>query len=528
MNRGRFFLGVMRDYPCPSSILRKGRALFAAFGGAVSVLCALGAPASSATAAPPPPRPNVLIILIDDCPFNFIGVAQPSHVRTPNLERLAARGTWFARGYNDAPICCASRTALLTGVHATRSGVYYNNHAYRRTDTFISRVTTLPALFRQNGYLTAGYGKIPHNAFVKDDLPDYTPGYYRYLDNPADVTHPEAELDRHIIPGSRHAVPSPATDNWAWGILPDDWDRDDPAKLQQDTEQANRAIALLRAKHDQPFFMICGFYRPHGPWTVPQRYYDRFPLESIELPPGYKAGDLEDLPKPGRWIATNRREHAAVVASGMWKKCIQAISASTAYIDEQIGRVLDALEQSPHDANTIVVFAGDNGFHTGEKDHWLKFALWEQTCRVPFAISVPGQPRQTSRTPASLLDIYPTLVSLCGLASPTTHTLDGIDLSPVISGRRRDRGQPVLSTYGRGNHSLRNDRYRYIRYRNGDEEFYDEDADPHEWTNLAADSRHAAAKAALARSLPSIEAADIAKPLPALKHATWEDEAFEK
>jgi arylsulfatase A-like enzyme len=309
-------------------------------------------------------------------------------------------------------------------------------------------------------------------------------------------------------------------------VLPDDWDRDDPAKLQQDTEQANRTIAILRKKHDRPFFMVCGFYRPHGPWTVAKRYYRNFPLESIELPAGYRADDLEDIPKPGRWIATNRREHAAVVAAGMWKKAIQALSASTAYIDEQIGRVLDALDDGPNRGNTIVIFADDNGFHTGEKDHWLKFALWEQTCRVPFAIAVPGMPVQRSNTPVSLVDIYPTLISLCGLAAPETHALDGANLTEIIAGRKTERGEPVLSTYGRGNHSLRNDRFRYIRYRNGDEELYDERNDPFEWVNLARDPLYAPAKAELAKWLPKIEAPDIAPPGPVLTTATWGDDAF--
>jgi arylsulfatase A-like enzyme len=321
-------------------------------------------------------------------------------------------------------------------------------------------------------------------------------------------------------------VPGPSTQNWAWGVLPDDWDRDDPAKLQQDTEQANRTIAVLREKHDQPFFMVCGFYRPHGPWTVPQRYYRDFPLDSIELPAGYRVDDLSDLPKPGRWIATNRREHAAAVAAGMWKSAIQSLAASTAYVDEQIGRVLDALEQGPNHRNTIVIFAGDNGFHTGEKDHWLKFALWEQTCRVPLAIAVPGLPAQQRDTPVSLLDLYPTLIDLCGLSVPETHTLDGSNLAGLLAGRQQARGTPVLSTYGRGNHSLRNDRYRYIRYRNGDEEFYDETSDPHEWTNLARDPRYAAAKAELAQWLPKEEAEDIAPPGPVMTTATWGDDAF--
>ena len=490
------------------------------------ILASPGVAAEGASAR----KPNVLIIFIDDHPFNFTDVHQKSPVHTPNLQRLADRGTWFSRAYNDAPICCASRTAFFTGVHATRSGVYYNNHAYRRATGFISKVTTLPGLFLRNGYLTAGYGKIGHNSFLADDVGDYSPGYYKYMNNPADVSHPETELQTHIIPGSLQVIPGPATANWTWGILPDDWDRDDPKKLQQDTEQANRAIEVLRADHNQPFFMICGLYRPHGPWTVAKRYYDRFPVDSIDIPAGFRADDLEDLPKPGRWIATNRGEHAAVVNSGMWKKTLQAIYASTAYADEQIGRILDALEKSKHNDNTIVVLADDNGFHTGEKNHWLKFALWEQTCRVVFSMSVPGMKPQQSLAPVSLVDIYPTLIHLCGLPPPE-HSLDGLDLTPILSGASKSRGQPVLSTYGRGNHSLRNDSYRYIRYRNGKEEFYDEQADPYEWLNLANDPRYSQQKADLAKWLPAVEAPDIegpgiTPPGPALTHAVWEDEAF--
>jgi arylsulfatase A-like enzyme len=479
-------------------------------------------------ASSPPQKPNVLIILIDDHPFNFTDVYQKSAVHTPNFQRIADRGTWFSRGYNDAPICCASRTAMLTGVHTTRSGVYYNNLAYRRATNFIANVTTLPGLFLKNGYLTIGYGKIAHNSYLADDIGDYTPGYYKYLNNPNDVTWPENRLIKQIIPGSLQVIPGPATENWTWGVLPDDRDKNDPKKFQQDTEQANRAIQVLQQTHDKPFFMICGLYRPHGPWTVAKRYYDKFPLEKIEIPKGYRADDLEDLPKPGRWIATNRREHRDVVAAGLWKKTIQAIYASTAYADEQIGRILDALENSRYNSNTIVIFADDNGFHTGEKDHWLKFALWEQTCRVVFGISVPGMRKQQSLTPVSLVDVYPTLLSLCHLQPPQTHTLDGIDLTPILSGERKNRGEPVLSTYGCGNHSLRNDRYRYIRYRNGAEEFYDEKQDPYEWNNVARDPKFAKAKADLAKWLPKIETPEWPKPPPALKHATWEDEAFKE
>lgn len=485
-------------------------------------------PGVMALAAPSSPaRPNVLVIFIDDHPYTLASVDRPSPVPTPNIQRLAARGTWFSNGYCDAPSCGPSRTAFLTGVRSSRSGVYYNGQSYRRNKEFISKVTTLPGQFLKNGYLTVGYGKVAHNSFLMDDIGDYSPGYYKWMDNPQDVTHTNKDLLKYIIPGTRRTIPGKSSPTWDWGMLPDDWDRDDPAKIQQDTQQANRTIEVLRTAHDRPFFMVCGFYRPHIPWSVPKRYFDRFPLDSIQLPEGYKEDDLEDLPKPGRWIATNRGEHAEIVAAGMWKKCLQGIYASTAYVDEQIGRILDALEKSDYNKNTIVVFAADNGFHVGEKNHWLKFALWEQTSRVVFAVSVPGMPVQKSKSPVSLLDVYPTLMTLCGLPAPETHTFDGVDLTKLLAGKVKDRGQPVLTTYGRGNHSLRDDRYRYIRYRNGQEEFYDEQKDPYEWQNLANDPKYAKAKAALAKWLPATDAQDVYpnKGSP-LKDASWSDEAF--
>jgi arylsulfatase A-like enzyme len=313
-------------------------------------------------------------------------------------------------------------------------------------------------------------------------------------------------LRKRIIPGSEQVMWSPS---WSWGVLPDDWDRDDPQKLQQDTEQANRTIALLRQQHDRPFSITCGFWRPHVSWTVPKRYFDRFPLESISLPPGYRTGDLDDLPHAARWLATHRGEHAYVTKHDLWKKCLQAYFASIAYIDEQIGRVLDALEASPHRDNTIVVFASDNGFHTGEKDHWSKFYLSELACRVVFSIAVPGLKAQVSAMPVGLIDLYPTLVRLCGLPAPATHTLDGFDLTPLLRGESTERGAPVLSTFGQGNHSLRDARFRYTRLRNGAEELYDHARDPHEWHNLAADPKFAAERARLSRALPAVNAPEV-------------------
>jgi arylsulfatase A-like enzyme len=488
---------------------------------------ALGPIVDAATEAPQSKRPyNVLFVMIDDHGPGLHSVLNSkSPVPTPNMERLASRGTWFTHGYVDSPACCPSRTALLTGVHATNSGVYYNSQAYRRTERPIGKVQTLPGTFLRSGYLTAGYGKIAHNRFLQDDTGDYTPGYYKMFNRAADVQHTQSDLMKQIIPGSRVEMWS---EGWSWGVLPDEWDRDDPEKIQQDTEMANRTSSVLQQKHDKPFYVTCGFWKPHVQWTVAKRYVDRFPLESITIPEGYRGDDLEDLPKPARWLATHRGEHDFIVKNGMWKKCLQAYYASISYVDEQIGRVLDALEQGPNADNTIVVFAADNGWHTGEKNHWSKFYLSELACQVVFAISVPGGKPQVCETPVSLLDIYPTLLAQCGLDAPETHKLDGVDLSAILAGRTADRGAPVLSTYGQGCHSIRDARFRYTRYRNGDEELYDHENDPHEWTNLASNPAFAAVKGRLHAHLPDTNAEPIELARGQERDINaWEDEAFQ-
>jgi arylsulfatase A-like enzyme len=462
---------------------------------------------SGQTPASAPARPNVLLILIDDHAAQLHSAPGGNgRVRTPNLERLAARGTWFTQAYADSPACCPSRTALLTGVHTTRSGVYYNSQAYRRTSTWITQAQTLPATFLRAGYLTAGFGKIGHNKFLEDDVPDYTPGYYRWFDNPEHVRHTEKDLLAFTRPGSVTKMWSSA---WTWGILPDDWDRDDPAKFQQDTEQAVRAADLLRQKQDRPFFLACGFWRPHLTWNVPQRYFDLHPLDRIELPEGFTARDLDDVPGAARWLATHRGEHAWITERMLWKRCLQGYYAAISYADDQVGRVLDALEAGPNRDNTIVVFASDNGWHTGEKEHWTKFYLSEQACRVVFSIAVPGGKPGVVATPVGLIDLYPTLLGLCDLPAPATHTLDGIDLSGLIRGTTTGREKPVLSTFGRACHSLRSEQYRYTRYRDGTEELYDHTVDPHEFRNLADEPAHRTALAQMRGFLPRIEAAEV-------------------
>jgi arylsulfatase A-like enzyme len=467
---------------------------------------------------------NVLLITCDGLSPDLPGAPGTGLPEMPHLQRLFARSHRFSRAYCDSPGCCPSRTALLTGVHAARSGVYYNSHSFRHADSWIAKASILPEQFRQHGYLTAGYGFIAHHRGLDEDRV-YSPGRYRIFDQRGSVRWTEAELLKQIIPAT---LTQTWSRNWDWGVLPDDWDRDDPEKQQQDTEFANHTIDLVSRRHDHPFFATCGFWRPHVGWMVPQRYYDLFPLEKVVLPVGYRADDLDDVPGPGRWIATHRGEHEYIVQHGLWKRALQAYYAAAAYLDDQIGRVLRALDHGPNRDRTVVVFTTDHGWHNGEKNHWSKFVLWEQACRVQLSMAIPGIEPQVCTTPVSLVDLYPTLTSLCGVASPATHALDGVDLTPLLSGTSRSRGAPVLNTYGRGNHAIRDERFRYIRYCNGAEELYDHDADPHEWHNLAGDPAHRETKRALGRYLPLNDAPEIryASGSPRVDGNGWKDEAF--
>lgn len=457
-------------------------------------------------------RPNILLILIDDHGANMTSVLNESPARTPNMERLAARGSWFQKAYSGAPSCAPSRASFLTGIHPSRSGVYYNSQAYRRTTAAISRADTLQRHFLNHGYLTVGYGKINHTAYQDDNIADFR--NFRGHSVGKYVTYNDVALVRYVIPETLRKFSRPDHASTVFGALPDDWDRDDPKKLQQDTEQANRAIEFLNERHDGPFFLTCGFWRPHVNNIVPKRYYDLYPLESIKMPASYRADDLDDVANPHRWVVSRLTEDGADMTDALRREFLRSFYAATSYVDEQLGRVLDALEQSFYAKNTIIVFMSDNGSNHGDKSLWTKYALWEQTCRVVFSISVPGLPQQFCPSPVSLLDLYPTLLSLSGLPPPTTHELDGVDLTLILKGERVERGKPVLTTHGQGNHSIRDRRFRYIRFRNGEEELYDHDNDRFEWTNLAAEPRYAEVKAKLARLLPTVDAPDIERARP--------------
>ncbi len=430
--------------------------------------------------------PNVLFVSIDDL-NDWAGVlgGHPQAL-TPNIDRLARSGVCFTNAHCAAPNCNASRVSTLTGLAPTTTGIYDNDqHGWRDA---LPGVVTLPEHFRHHGYRTFGSGKIFHTG-DRASWDTYTPS--RCRQRPA---------------GSRSSSPAVRPANGLdMGMF--DWAPVDTAdERTSDGRVADVCVDALEQDQPDPFFLACGFFRPHQPWYAPAAYFDLYPLDEIVLPTQL-AGDLGDVPVAGRRMA-RRRDHDAVVGAGQWAEAVQGYLASLTFADAQLGRVLDALDRSRHAQDTVVVLWSDHGWSLGEKFHWRKFALWEEATRIPLVVRAPGVSVAGTRprNPASLLDLFPTLVDLCGLDPPDgPDGLDGTSLVPRLGGAE-PANRYVVTTHGFGNHAVRSRRFRYIRYADGSEELYDHRRDPDEWVNRAGDPALDAVRRRHVRRLPGAEA----------------------
>ena len=448
-------------------------------------------------------RPNVLFLAVDDM-NDWVGcLGGYPGVRTPNIDRLARRGVLFSDAHCASPLCNPSRTALFTGLSAATTGIYTNEHWWRPA---LPGVVTMPEYFRNNGYHAAGAGKVFHhvagfnppdqwNEFklqVFDDPWYRRPEWYPWTKTtPAPPGHPFNGLED--FPGE-----------FDWGVLP-------KAEGEYgDMEAVRFGSEFLARKHAKPFFLAVGLWHPHIPMFAPQNYFDMYPNDRVRLPE-CPDDDLNDIPAIGLELAASRRnELERIVREGKWREAVRAYLASISFADAMIGRVLDALDGSAYARDTIIVFWSDNGWHLGEKKHWHKSTLWQRSTHVTLIIAGPGvqaagHPR---RQPVSLLDLYPTMVEMCGL--PTKDGLDGKSLTALLRDPSAKR-DPAVVTYLPGNHAVLTERWRYIRYRDGGEELYDRAADPNEFRNLAGDPQHAGLKRELARRMP----ASSAPPKPA-------------
>lgn len=460
--------------------------------------------AASALAAAPARKPDILFIAVDDLNDYISPLANHPGVRTPHLERLARRSVTFANAHCAAPACHPSRVAVMTGVHPARSGIYLNlfgahGPRWREESPALRDAVVLPQHFRQHGYRAVGGGKIFHALqWTPGDSQNDPAAWDAYLGDPLDPIAPlwpRPQLKPDAEAGLTAGRPLGERQLFGTAVLPG---KDEDTG---DHKVVDWAIRELAQPSERPLFLGVGLFRPHIPWEVPQKWFDLHPLEQVRLPET-KVDDLADAHDHGR-----RSWHQWVVTNRQWERFVQGYLASVSYVDHQIGRLLDALDASPRRDHTIIVLWSDHGFHLGEKENWEKFALWNQTTRVPLFISAPGLAAGAkTRAPATLTDIYPTLCELAGL--PVPAQCDGLSLAPQVRQPDLPRERPALTSYvfageGRPSHSVADPRYRLIRYGNGFEELYDLETDPREYTNRAADPELAAVKARLAATLPA-------------------------
>ena len=427
-------------------------------------------------------NPDVLFIAIDDL-NDWVGhLGGYPGVKTPNIDALAKRGVSFTNAHCVAPACNPSRAGLLSGLRPFTTGIYHNNHDWKNT---LADILTLPQFYRQQGYHVLGGGKIFHGSGVIDR---YWDDYY-----------------------NRKELPSPKVPYNGLNKAHFDWSPLDIDEIDMpDYKLVTWASDVLKQPQgEKPLFLAVGIVKPHLPWFAPQKYFDMYPLDEITLPQAPEE-DLDDVPALGVKMARPEGDHKAVTEANEWRKAVQAYLATITFVDDQVGRLMKALDESGRADNTVIVLWGDHGWHLGEKQHWRKFSLWEEATRAPLMFVAPGvtSPNQRCPAPVDFLSIYPTLADLCGLPLPT-H-LEGKSLRPLLENPGAAWKTPALTTHGRGNHGVRDARWRYIRYRDGSEELYDHQTDPMEWTNLAPSADNAK-KRSLARTMPTEEVPEAPK-----------------
>ncbi len=477
-----------------------------------TALASWSASAASTEAPTEASRPNVLFISIDDLNDWIEPLGGHPQAQTPNLTRLAARSVCFTKAYCPSPGCNPSRTAVMTGHAPYRSGVYSNYQDWR--EVMPNRIT-IGAYFRENGYYSAGAGKIFHYHMVDPQCWDnYWPSQEK---NMPDESFPDFSTSRLIGPGRTEA----ATMNmppfkYMYGMF--DWAPQNVGDEEMgDYKSVDYVLGQLSKQHEKPFFLACGIYRPHLPWYVPQKYFDIFPADTIQLPKTLET-DLDDLGDRARDIARRGGDyHQHVLQASQSKQAVRGYLASIAFADAMLGRLLDGLDASPNRKDTIIVLWSDHGWQLGEKAHWRKFALWDNVARSVLMMHVPretpGLPNgsddgRTCHRVVSLQDIYPTLIDLCGL--PARENIDGRSLAPLLRNPATPWNHVALTTYDYDEFSVRSERFRYIRYIDGSDELYDHDVDPEEWHNQADNSKFANIKSMMASHIPS-DAAPLVK-----------------
>ncbi len=464
---------------------------------------AFSGPASAAE------KMNVLLVVSDDLTNQTLGCYGSPKCQSPNIDKLAAKGVKFDRAYCQFPLCNPSRTSFLTGLRPDTTRVYENATQFRKT---VPDAQSLPQTFRKAGYFVGRVGKLYHYGVPAqigtDGLDD--PKSWEKVVNPKGRDKDDEDLIFTLNPQAKGSARFGGTLSW---LAADGTDEE-----HTDGKIAAEVSKLIDANRDRPFFLACGFFRPHTPYVAPKKYFEMYPTDKFTLP---------DVPK-------DHKDSAPAPAFGSYKKeqdkltddlrrqALQAYHASTTFMDAQVGHVLDALEKAKIADKTIVVFISDHGYHLGEHGLWQKMSLFENSARVPLLIYDPrakGNGKACSRT-VELVDLHTTLADLCGLESPKT---DGFSLKPLLDDPTATWDHPAYTQVSRGTptatgdaskdskwfmgRSVRTERYRYTEWANGEKgvQLYDYTTDPGELKNLASDPKHADTVAMMKKLLPRPE-----------------------
>jgi uncharacterized sulfatase len=461
------------------------------------VALSLTAGAVDAAEKVPSGKPNVLFIAVDDL-NNHLGCYGNKVVQSPNIDRLAKRAVRFDRAYCQFPLCSPSRVSLLTGLRPDQTRIFDLSTDFRKQT--ITNVVTLPQLFRQNGYFVGRVGKMYHYGVpaqigtpglddpVSWDVAINPRG--RDRDEEGKVTNLNTNANRRNPNAPKTNAPPALGAALAWYASEGKDEEFTDAKVAAET------IRLLEDFKDRPFFIGCGFYRPHVPWIVPKKYFDLYPLEEIQVPK-MPNDDRDDKPAPAFWVKPPNYART----EDELRQAKRAYYAAITYMDAQLGKVLDALDRLKLWDNTIVVLWGDHGWHLGEHGCWQKQSLFEESARVPLLISAPGQKARgkTSARIVETVDLFPTIIDYAGLPAP--HKLAGTSLRPLLDRPTLAWDRPAYTQTRRGGtnnffmgRSVRTDRWRYTEWADGRKgtELYDHKNDPCEHNNLAGDLKHAA------------------------------------
>ena len=443
-------------------------------------------------------KPDILFIAIDDMNDWTTLFDDKNPIQTPNLKRLAARGTFFDHAYCTSAGCNPSRTSIMTGLRPTTSGVYHNGQAWREK---VPDAISLPEYFaNEGGYITRGAGKIYHHGGTGAEPKD-RPSFQEFFKK-LQIRGPGRDKNYN---GYREKDKTPlANISFDWGVHD---------QKMIDVDMCEWVEARMEEKHDKPLFLAAGIFNPHLPFYADAATFERYPKDKVNLPP-MPEGDMADVGEVGIRMSDkesfiyDQTTAADPDSPKSLRRMVQCYQAAADYADQMVGRLLDKLDETGRADNTIIVLWSDHGYHLGDKQCGVKFTLWEKASHVPFIIVAPGvgRPGSVCSTPVSLVDIYPTLVELAGL--PPKADNDGASLVPLLVDSNAKWTRPALMTEGPGNHAIRTSDFRYIRYHNGFEELY-KDNDPWNHTNLAPNAEYAQILAQHREHLPKTEAPGI-------------------